>query len=317
MNQFPLKIGTRGSRLALWQSEFVANALDVPTELCIIKTQGDRFLEAALQTQAGKGFFTKEIEDELLNGTVDLAVHSLKDLPSELPEGLAVGAILPRAPVCDVLLIHPDFYDPAEALPVRAGGKVGASSLRRQSLLKRYAPKLVPTLLRGNVPTRLMKLRTGDYAAIVLAKAGLWRLGLDLEGLIALELTPEVWVPAPAQGAMAIEIKRGNVRAETAIAALNDPATTRAVALERRLLARFEGGCHAAFGAFVAPIDEERIVVYLGHEDKNGSWLATACESSWDEAEGRAYHALSRILSGESPERALEGELCRPYRPSF
>lgn len=303
------KIGTRGSRLALWQSEHVRARLGGRAELVIIKTEGDRFLEAALQTQNGKGFFTKEIEEALLDGRVDLAVHSMKDLPTELPAGLTVGAVLVRAPIADLLLVNPAAHADA-AFPVVAGAAVGASSLRRQSLLHTWAPACRPALLRGNVPTRIEKLRRGEYGAIVLAEAGVTRLGLDLAGLRAYRLNPERWLPAPAQGAMAVET-REEAAVLAALVSLHDAATARAVALERRLLSRFEGGCHAAFGAW-AQACEAGVRLRVGHEGRDGRFVAVCVETAWDGAEEAAYAELRRALE-TAPITRTEGEgLCEP-----
>ena len=203
----PFIIGSRGSDLALWQSRWVAAHLGAPTEIEIIHTQGDKILDRDLTAVEGKGFFTKELEDALYAKTIDIAVHSLKDLPTETPPGLSIAAVCERAPVSDVLLVHPDWYDPSQPFPVKAGGKVGASSLRRQASCALPGPNLEPTSLRGNVPTRVRKCREGQYAAVVLAEAGLSRLALEVAPLKVFRLAARQWLPAPGQGALGIETR--------------------------------------------------------------------------------------------------------------
>ncbi len=306
-------IGSRGSQLALWQSNHVAGVIHGGAEITVIKTAGDRFLDRALQGQADKGFFTKEIEDELLAGNVDLAVHSLKDLPTELPEGLELGAVSKRAAVADVLLVHPASFDEQQPLPVKPGGVVGATSLRRQSLLRRFAPHLKAAMLRGNVPTRVDKLRNGEYDAIILARAGLDRLQLDLQGLHVYELNPSIWIPAPGQAVMGVELRLGDERVKQALCDFHDDAAWQAVMAERELLARFEGGCHAAFGAWAQKLDKGGFCIRLGHEDEHGNWRAAYVENStMEEATARAYEELERVLKGGEETAIMEGSLCQP-----
>lgn len=242
-----LILGSRGSDLALWQSRWVAARLPVPARIEVVQTQGDRILDRDLTGVAGKGFFTKELEDALYARTIDLAVHSLKDLPTTVPPGLVIAAVTERAPVADILLVHPDWHDPSRPFPVKAGGTVGASSLRRQAYTRVAAPDCTPTSLRGNVPTRVRKCREGQYGAIVLAEAGLSRLALDVSPLYVYRLEPTRWLPAPGQGALGIETRQDD-RAETPVRALEHRDTRIATAVERALLRRFEGGCHLPLG---------------------------------------------------------------------
>ncbi len=249
------RIGTRGSALALWQSNTVLGRLAVPARIHEIVTSGDRFRDIPLQGGAQTGFFTKEIEERLLSGEVDLAVHSLKDLPTSQPPGLLVAACLERAPVSDLLIVHPDWLDANALFPVREGCIVGAGSLRRQALVRLYGSQARPALIRGNVPTRLRKCATAEYGAVLLARAGVERLGLDLRGLSVFEMNAEVWLPAPGQGAVAVEVRSDDAEATAAVRAIDHAATHAAVKLERDLLVRFEGGCHTAFGALAAPVE--------------------------------------------------------------
>ena len=271
MNSKPIIIGTRGSDLALWQANETARLLNHESRLEIIKTSGDRFLDIPLQGRVDKGFFTKEIEAQLIEGSIDVAVHSLKDLPTKQPPGLEIAAYLPRAPLSDVLLVHPDWHDPEARVPLKEGCKTGATSLRRQCLLKSWAPHVKPAFLRGNVPSRVQKCKDGQFGAIILARAGVGRLGLDLDPLIAYEFIPEQWLPAPGQGAIAIQVRSEDERVKHIVSQMNHKATQKAIEIERNLLASYEGGCHTAFGALAmesGPVWDVR----LGMEDENGTW---------------------------------------------
>src|SRR5580698_3790758 len=204
-----LIIGTRGSDLALWQANFVKSRLaanNISAELKIIKTQGDRILNLSFDKLEGKGFFTKELEEELLSGKIDIAVHSHKDLPTENPPGLIIAAVSEREDPSELLLILKDCVDVHQKLSVKYGGIVGTSSNRRKAQLLAYRPDLDIKDIRGNVPTRVHKLHDENYDAIMLAKAGVTRLGLDLSEFYVEELSPTELIPAPAQGALAIQI---------------------------------------------------------------------------------------------------------------
>lgn len=271
MSRTKVIIGTRGSDLALWQANTVGQLLSVPAELKIVQTSGDRFLGQVLQGQFTQGFFTKELEELLLAGEIDLAVHSLKDLPTECRDGLAVGAILPRAAVNDLLLVNPSWHDSDALFPVREGCQVGATSLRRQALLKLYAPHVAPTMLRGNVPTRVRKCAQGEYGAIVLAQAGVERLGLDLSGLHCYQLDAEAWLPAPGQGAVAVQVRAKDSDVIELLSAAEHAETRTAVSIERAVLANYEGGCHTAFGAWARHISGSWKLNFALEED--GAWL--------------------------------------------
>src|ERR1700749_99412 len=205
-----LIIGTRGSELALWQANFVKDslaAIGVEAGLKIIKTQGDRILHLSLDKLEGKGFFTKELEEELIAGTIDLAVHSHKDLPTENPPGLIIAAVSEREDPSELLLILKDCVDVHQKQSLKFGATVGTSSNRRKAQLLAHRPDLEIEDLRGNVPTRINKLRDEEYDAIMIAKAGVTRLGLDLSDLHVEEITPNEIIPAPAQGVLAIQVR--------------------------------------------------------------------------------------------------------------
>lgn len=261
-------LGTRGSELALAQSNWVAArlrgahpGLDVALE--IFSTAGDRILDRPLPAIGGKGLFTRELEEALLDGRIDGAVHSLKDLPTENPPGLAIGAVPRRENPADVLVTR--FGGGLESLP--AGAVVGTSSPRRRAQLARLRPDLRFTDLRGNVPTRLRRVREGAVDATVLAAAGLSRLGL-LDGLDARAMPPELMLCAPGQGALALQIRADDQRMAALAAALHDPATANAVAAERAVLARLGVGCSAPLGAFARAGDSAFILdACLGGDD--------------------------------------------------
>src|SRR5580698_8006734 len=219
-----LIIGTRGSDLALWQANFVKDSLamyDIPAELKIIKTQGDRILNLSFDKLEGKGFFTKELEEELLVGKIDLAVHSHKDLPTENPAGLIIAAVSEREDPSELLLILKDCVDVRQKLSLKFNAAVGTSSNRRKAQLLAYRPDLEIQELRGNVPTRIQKLRNESYDAIMLAKAGVSRLGIDLSEFHVEEITPNEIIPAPAQGVLAIQVREADTELFEALQPLN------------------------------------------------------------------------------------------------
>jgi hydroxymethylbilane synthase len=246
-------IGTRGSELALWQANFVKDslaAIGVTATLKIIKTQGDRILNLSLDKLEGKGFFTKELEEELMAGTIDVAVHSHKDLPTEHPPGLTIAAVSEREDPSELLLILKDCVDVHQKLSVKFGGTVGTSSNRRKAQLRALRPDLEMDDLRGNVPTRIGKLRSEKYDAIMLAKAGVVRLGIDLSDFHVEELTPTEFVPAPAQGALAIQIRAVDTELHAILQQLHHPEVAEALAIERTVLKQFGGGCHMPLGCY-------------------------------------------------------------------
>jgi hydroxymethylbilane synthase len=238
-------IGTRGSQLALWQTNWVKAQIEkihpgIQVEIKVISTKGDRVLDVSLPKlgEQGKGLFTKELEDALFEHRVDLAVHSLKDLPTELPAGLHIGAICEREDARDALVARNPITS-FNALPERA--LIGTSSLRRQAQLKSVRPDLVIEPVRGNVDTRLRKLDEGRYDAIVLAAAGLHRLGHA--NRITEHLSEDLMLPAVGQGALAIETREDDVATAEIIQALNHEATRLACSAERAFLKGLGGGC--------------------------------------------------------------------------
>jgi hydroxymethylbilane synthase len=242
-----LRIGTRGSALARWQAEFVRGALarhGVTAELVIIRTSGDRDRQSSLRLIGGKGVFTKELEDALLEERIDLAVHSMKDMPTSLPAGLEISAVCPREDVRDALISR----DALKLDELPSGARIGTSSLRRQTQLRHYRGDFEMVDMRGNVDTRLAKLAQGDYDAIVLAKAGLDRLGRAEE--ISEIVPPEICLPAAGQGAMGIETRKREDEFFAAVRQLNHRPSQLAVEAERAVLVGLEGGCQVPIGVW-------------------------------------------------------------------
>jgi len=244
-----ITIGTRGSKLALWQANHIADCIraqypDVDVELLHIVTTGDKILDVPLARIGGKGLFTKELETAMLNGQIDLAVHSLKDMPTELPEGLLLAAITERVDAGDAF-ISPN-YGTVDNLP--QGARVGTSSLRRKAQLLKYRPDLKIGDLRGNLDTRLKKLENGEFDGIILAVAGLKRLGWQEK--ITQVLPQDICLPAVGQGALAIEARSDDAEVLKMLAFLNHQETRWAVEAERMYLAEVEGGCQIPIGVF-------------------------------------------------------------------
>ncbi|WP_047395846.1 hydroxymethylbilane synthase [Chitinibacter sp. ZOR0017] len=247
-------IATRESPLALWQAEHVKSWLEqtypqLEVQLLGMTTQGDRILDVTLNKIGGKGLFVKELEQALLDGRADLAVHSMKDVPMVLPEGFTLAAIGEREDPRDAFVSN--RYASLDDLP--AGAVVGTSSLRRESQLRLRYPQLTIKPLRGNVNTRLRKLDDGEFDAIILAAAGLKRLGLGAR--IRAELSPEVSLPAPGQGALGLEIRADRADLATLLAPFNHPATAAAVTAERSLSRRLNGSCQIPLAAYATHDD--------------------------------------------------------------
>jgi hydroxymethylbilane synthase len=240
-----LRIGTRGSMLAKWQAESVRKKLfaasGMEAEIVIIKTSGDKMQQAPLTQIGGKGIFIKELEDALLEESIDLAVHSVKDVPTDIPSRLMFPAVCRRDDVRDCLV-------GSTLANLRQGARVGTSSLRRQAQLKHLRPDLDLRDLRGNVDTRLRKVESGEYEAVMVAKAGLDRLGLSQR--ISEVLSPEVCMPAVGQGAIAVECRLKDTEAGDLLAPLDDAETRTAIIAERALLAALQGGCQVPLGAW-------------------------------------------------------------------
>lgn len=251
-------IGSRGSDLALWQANFVKDKLEAlghQVRIIIIKTQGDRIQHLSFDKMEGKGFFTKELEQALLSKKVDLAVHSCKDLETNHPEGLTIAANSSRANPADLLLVNPDFYDEGQLWNLAKNARVGTSSARRKVQLKERRPDIELLDIRGNVPTRVGKLRDGNFDAIVLAKAGIDRLEFDYSDLKAFEFSPEEFIPAPAQGVLALQTRSDDRELIEVLRNIHNEEVGSCISIERKVLNLFDGGCQLPLGAYCTEKD--------------------------------------------------------------
>lgn len=258
----PVRIASRGSELALWQARAVEDAIrraapDAEVEIRVIRTTGDHVQDVPLAKIGDKGLFTKELDAALLAGEADLAVHSLKDVPTRVPDGLEIVAVSQREDPRDVLILPPGETGSLAALP--PGARVGTSSLRRRAQLRALRPDLDVLDLRGNLNTRLAKLDRGDYDAIVLAAAGVLRLGWA--DRIAERLDPAAWLPAVGQGALGVVARAGDGRIRALLKGFHDPFTAACTAAERAFLAALEGGCQIPIGA-LALVDDEGLTLH-------------------------------------------------------
>ncbi|PKQ20981.1 MAG: hydroxymethylbilane synthase [Actinobacteria bacterium HGW-Actinobacteria-6] len=246
-----LTIGTRGSKLALWQSEFIKAKVEeitgLPVELTIIKTTGDKILDVPLAKVGGKGLFTKELEVELMAGTVDLCVHSMKDVPTELPEGLVIAAMPLRVDPRDAIVSGAGFD--LDTLP--QGARLGTSSLRRRSQVMALRPDLEIVDVRGNLDTRMRKAENGEVDAVILASAGITRMGWA--DRITHYIDPVQMTPAVGQGAIGIEIREDDEFMQDVCAKINDLVTFICVSAERVVMRSLEGGCQVPIGAYATP----------------------------------------------------------------
>lgn len=278
MNQSVI-IGTRGSDLALWQAHFLTNELanvGAKAELNIIKTQGDIIQHLSFDKMEGKGFFTKEIEAALLSNSVDIAVHSHKDLETTNPQGLTVAAVSYRENPSELLLIRKEAVDETQKFGLKANAVVGTSSARRKSQLLGFRADVEIKDLRGNVPTRIQKLRDGNYDAIMLAAAGVYRLELNLNDIHVVELNPTEFIPAPAQGVLAFQCRENDAQTIETLQKIHHQEVQNCIQVERSILKLFNGGCQLPLGA------------YCIHE--NGLYKVWAAKSNaWNETPTRVY----------------------------
>jgi len=266
-----IRIGTRGSDLALWQAYHVKSQLEKngnTVSITIIKTQGDKIQDLSFDKLEGKGFFTKEIETALLTKEVDLAVHSHKDLETTPPEGLIIAAVSEREDPAELLLINKKQVGCNLLWDLNQNASIGTSSARRKSLVKAHRPDLEIRELRGNVPTRIQKLRDGNYDSILLAKAGVSRLAIDLSEFHVVELNPKIIVPAPAQGVLALQIRDHETELFQEIQKLNNPWVQKQIAIERKVLNLMEGGCQLPLGVYC---DSENVYVSYAKQWEAGS----------------------------------------------
>lgn len=274
-----ITIGSRGSDLALWQANYVQAELKkhgYESKIEIIITKGDRIQDLSFDKIEGKGFFTKEIEEALLEKRIDLAVHSLKDLPTTSPEGLQIAALSYREDPRDLLIIRKDACDASTGLGIKSGGRIGTSSARRKVQIALLQADLEIADLRGNVPTRIQKCRSGAYDAIILAAAGVSRLQLDMSDFVTVALEPDRFVPAPAQGVLGLQIRAEDGFTEGALSKLHNVAVAEVVNVERQTLNLFEGGCHMPVGVYCTK--ENGIFTVLAAKSAHDSQLPIKIE---------------------------------------
>lgn len=290
-----IKIGTRGSDLALWQANFVKGELEkmgCEVEINIIKTKGDKIQHLSFDKLEGKGFFTKEIEEALLNESVDLAVHSHKDLETNQPEGLEIVAVSDRENPSDILLIQKNAYDPSKQLALKEGAVVGTSSARRKALLNAFRSDIEIKDLRGNVPTRIDKLRQGNYDAIVLANAGVSRLEIDLSEFQVEVLKPQDFIPAPAQGVLGLQIRANDEQTRKFVSQMNNAEVKSIINIERGVLNKLNGGCQLPLGVYAEKIDGKyEVWTALGQEDGSLKRL----QSTFTSEEGAADSIVAEL----------------------
>jgi hydroxymethylbilane synthase len=259
-----IRIGSRGSDLALWQANHVRKQLEelgCSVSITIIKTQGDLMQHLSFDKLEGKGFFTKEIEKALLDESIDLAVHSHKDLETNSPEGLQIACVSEREDPADLLLIAKNAVDENCKWELKQNAIVGTSSARRKSQVVRFRKDVEIKDLRGNVPTRIQKLRDGDYDAILLAKAGVDRLQIDLSEFHVFAMDPTEFVPAPAQGVLALQIREKDKELFTVLQNMHHPEVQNRIAVERKVLNLMQGGCQLPLGVYC----DENETVYVSH----------------------------------------------------
>jgi hydroxymethylbilane synthase len=290
-------IGSRGSDLALWQANHVRKQLEDlghEIEIKVIVTQGDAIQHLSFDKLEGKGFFTKEIETALLEGTIDFAVHSHKDLETNPPKGLMIAAVSEREDPSELLLINKSKVDLTQEWNLIEKGIIGTSSARRKSQVIRFRPDLEIKDLRGNVPTRIQKLRDGNYDAILLAKAGVDRLQLDLSDFHVEVLDPTVVIPAPAQGVLALQIRESDTELFEILQQINHPEVAQRIGVERKVLNLLEGGCQLPLGVYC----ETESKVYVSHA-KNWEDGADWMLYEFDELENMAELIVEEINSDE------------------
>jgi hydroxymethylbilane synthase len=285
-----IRIGTRGSDLALWQAYHVKSQLEKngnTVEITIIKTQGDKIQDLSFDKLEGKGFFTKEIETALLSKEIDLAVHSHKDLETTPPSGLCIAAVSDREDAAELLVIQKNQFSSKLLWELNLNASIGTSSARRKSLVMAHRSDLEIRELRGNVPTRIQKLRDGQYDAILLAKAGVSRLNIDLSEFHVVELNPKIVVPAPAQGVLALQVRENETELFQEIQKLNNPWVEKQISIERKVLNLMEGGCQLPLGVYC---DTENVYVSYAKQWEMGSKYYVF---SYSEKEGLAEEIVS------------------------
>jgi hydroxymethylbilane synthase len=296
-----ITIGTRGSELALWQANYTKNLLEKEgheVQIKIIETKGDATQQwnTSFDKLEGKGFFTKELEDALLNKTIDVAVHSHKDLPTENPDGLIVAGVSSRENPADWLIMKDEAEDSTQKFNLKQGAKVGTSSARRKSQLLAFRPDVEISDLRGNVPTRIQKLRDGQFDAIILAAAGLERLEIDLSEFTVEQLDPSEFIPAPAQGVLAWQIREDDYKLSDVFDAICNYDVMININIERRILNLLDGGCQLPLGAYCD--------VDMNEHDRKLFKVSVAIADAWNTQPKQLYYETTN--TEDLPEKIVE-----------
>ena len=295
-----IKIGSRGSKLALWQAHYLQGLLNdkgIDSEVTIIKTQGDKIQHLGFDKLEGKGFFTKELEDALTAGDIDMAVHSMKDMPTESPVGLCLTALSYRDDPADTLIVNKDKVDMTADFRLVENAVVGSSSARRKSQMLSLRPDVTMKDIRGNVPTRIDKLRNGDFDAILLAQAGLNRLGLQLDDLEVIRLHPREFVPAPAQAVLAYQCRVDDIRIRRLLKQIHNQDVAELTNVERKVLNMMDGGCHLPLGVYCRRDDMgyyHAEAYYSPTEDGNGKKISLSLSTTNDMAQ-KIYDQLMAV----------------------
>lgn len=269
MEEKTVRLGTRGSRLALWQANHVKDRLEasgIQVEIKIIKTRGDQIQHLGFDKMEGKGFFTKEIEDALLNNDIDFAVHSMKDLSTEMPDGLSITAISERAAPQDILIYKKEVATNTGVIKLKEGATIGTSSVRRVVQIKTIIPSVQTVDIRGNVPTRIQKMRDNENLdGIILAKAGIDRLEIDLSDFEVFEFNPREFVPAPAQGVLAYQARTEDIDTRRILHRLHSPSTLETIQVERNVLKKLDGGCQTPVGIYCEKDTHENFHCFIAY----------------------------------------------------
>ncbi|MEL6390119.1 MAG: hydroxymethylbilane synthase [Bacteroidota bacterium] len=292
-----IRIGTRGSQLALWQARDLQSQLaakSINSELVIIKTKGDQIQNLTFDKIEGKGFFTKEIEDALLANEVDVAVHSLKDLPTQMISGLVLAGLSQRASPADILISSKSVHDPSRILRLKSGTRIGTSSIRRQVQIQHFDTEVEILPVRGNVPTRIGKIDNGEVDAVVLAAAGVERLDIDLSNYNQLKFNPIEFVPAPAQGVIGYQCRTEDTVTRSIIAGIHNADTARCTNVERDILRLLDGGCQLPLGAYVHSDYAGNFHCYTMLGTTLGSPI-NHFQCSWSTASGLSEHIVKHL----------------------
>jgi len=298
-------IGSRGSDLALWQANFFQsqlNELNIPSEIKIITTKGDRIQHLSFDKIEGKGFFTKEIEAALINEEIDIAIHSHKDLETKQPPGLTISGVSYRENPAELLLINKNAVDYKQDFEFKQGAVIGTSSARRKSQIKNFRPDISIKDIRGNVPTRIDKLRSGEFDAILLAAAGVSRLNLDLSDLHVIEIDPRLFIPAAAQGVLAYQTRESDEEMKHVVHQIHHAQVKEEIEIERKILSGFGGGCHIPIGIYTTRKNDlfKVRVSYAKESDKIAKRAVFECDNLVE-----ALAKFEDVRNHELPNRVL------------